>query len=82
MAIDKEHEIGALWVNTSGTGVEYWSGNITKPVEPGTRILAFKNQHKQPGEKSPDYRLYLSVDREAPKPPPAPASVSKDDIPF
>ena len=86
MAMDKESEIGALWLNTSAGGTEYLSGSMTRDVPKGQRILAFRNVHKQPGEKSPDYRLYLSEAKGAPVSPPGPrpvpAQVTRDDIPF
>lgn len=58
----REGEIGALWLNEGQGGKKYMSGNITvdgKRVD----VVVFKNTFKQPGEKSPDYRVLLKGER-------------------
>lgn len=57
---DKTDEIGALWKRESKQGVTYLTGKIN-----GQDVVIFRNQHKQDGEKTPDYRVYRSQPREA-----------------
>jgi uncharacterized protein (DUF736 family) len=52
---EKQDEIGALWVKTSGKGLEFMSGKIN-----GADVVLFRNTHKQEGEKTPDWRVYKS----------------------
>jgi hypothetical protein len=47
-------EIGALWKNDGPKG-EYFTGTIN-----GEKVVVFPNTFKQPGEKSPDYRVLKS----------------------
>ena len=62
MAFDRASEVGALWVR-SGRNGEFLSGKVTVN---GTEIevVVFKNDKKQPGERSPDWRMYKSEPRE------------------
>ena len=58
MAYDKDpNEIGALW-ETAGKKGLYMTGTIN-----GERVVLFKNGNKR-GEKSPDWRVLKSVQRE------------------
>jgi hypothetical protein len=49
-------EIAGLWVNEPrGGGDKYLSGYLG-----GAKLLGFKNKHKKPDSKEPDYRLYVA----------------------
>lgn len=50
-------EIGGLWENEKD-GNTYFSGKLN-----GARLLVFKNKFKKPGEKSPDWRMYVTEDK-------------------
>ncbi len=63
------NEIGALWVKTGAKG-EYLTGTVN-----GEKVVVFKNSYKQPGEKSPDWRVLKSKPRDG-------GAVSSDDIGF
>lgn len=56
---NKDDEIGALWLKTSQKGTKFMSGTIN-----GQDVVIFKNTMKQPGEKTPDYRVYRSTPRQ------------------
>lgn len=49
----KAKDIGALWEKTSKAGRRFLSGMID-----GKRVVVFQNTHKQPGERTPDWRIY------------------------
>lgn len=53
------NELGALWENQSARG-PYMTGTIN-----GQKVVVFRNTHKQPGEKSPDWRVLKSKPKEA-----------------
>jgi hypothetical protein len=55
---NKEDEIGALWQRTSANGKTFLSGKIN-----GADVVVFTNDHKQPGEKTPDWRVFKSTPR-------------------
>ena len=57
---NKEKEMGALWLKKSKAGNNFMSGYITDEEGERQNIVIFKNNFKQPGELSPDYRIYLS----------------------
>ena len=59
MSINRDDEIGGLWAKTSSRGEEFWSGKIN-----GQEVVIFRNKFKQPGERSPDLRVYKSQPRE------------------
>jgi hypothetical protein len=94
MAMNKEDELGALWVRQGRNG-DFFSGKLTINGE-AIEIVVFSNTHKQPGEKSPDWRIYKSQPREgyapapqqqrapqaAPRRAPPPAADLDDEIPF
>jgi uncharacterized protein (DUF736 family) len=63
MAIAKEDELGGLWLRTSSAGNKFMSGRLTLNGE-SVEVLVFKNNHKQPNERTPDYRVYRSAPRE------------------
>jgi hypothetical protein len=46
-----KNERGALWIKTSGRG-DYMTGTID-----GQPCVVFKNDRKQPGDKTPDWRV-------------------------
>jgi hypothetical protein len=47
--------LGGLWVNAGRDGMTFLSGTFGS-----ARILVFKNKFKKPGEKLPDYRMYIA----------------------
>lgn len=79
-------ELTGLWANKDKDGNTFLSGSLGR-----AKVLVFKNTHKQEGEKTPDYRMFIVPrDRQENKrpdegrtDPPASASVApKDDLPF
>jgi len=57
--------IGALWKRTSKGGFGYLAGNIQ--VDGKTiKLVVFENSAKKEA-KHPDYKMFLSEPREAPK---------------
>lgn len=83
MAMDRESEIGALWVRQGRDG-EFWSGKVGDQ-----EVVVFRNRFKQPGERSPDLRIFKSAPRDgqqqAAKPQPQRGSIADeldDGIPF
>lgn len=57
---NKEQEIGALWTKKSKAGASFLSGYILNEQKQRVNVVVFKNSYKKPGEKTPDFRLYLS----------------------
>lgn len=51
-------KIGALW-SMKGKKGEFMAGIIG-----GKGVLVFKNTHKEPGDKKPDYEVFKGQDRE------------------
>ncbi len=67
----QERELGALWVKKSLSGTQYMTGHIElKDATGRVKLVVFKNKHKYnedgsvSNDKAPDFRLYLSEDRE------------------
>jgi len=57
---ERERSIGGLWNKQSSKGNKYVWGKIE--VNGQTQeFVAFKNLKKNPGEKTPDWRLFASV---------------------
>ena len=54
-------KLGALWINTSKAGLEYYSGNITWKGEK-IKIVVFSNTKKKE-ENHPDYNILLNTPR-------------------
>lgn len=50
-----QQSVGALWLNTSKKGEKYLAGSFGEQ-----KIVVFKNTFKEEGEKTPDYRIFLS----------------------
>jgi uncharacterized protein (DUF736 family) len=74
--------IGGLWLNTDKNGKKYMSGAI-KIDGVDRRVVIFKNDFKQPGEKSPDYKVYPQEERQqAPAPQAAQQGAIDDDVPW
>jgi acetyl-CoA carboxylase carboxyltransferase component len=64
-------EIGALWI---GKGKVAFTGTIA-----GEKVIVVANDYKQPGEKTPDFRVLKS--RPKTEAPPS-RQVIDEDIPF
>lgn len=47
--------IGGLWAHEDREGKTFLSGNFGI-----ARLFVFKNKFKKPGEKHPDYRIYVA----------------------
>ena len=56
----RELEVGALWLKKSKAGADFLSGYFLNDKKEKVNIVVFKNNFKQAGELSPDYRAYLS----------------------
>ena len=56
----KNQELGALWTKKSKAGATFLSGYVLDENQQRVNVVVFKNSYKKPGEKSPDYRVYLS----------------------
>jgi len=62
---NKKEELGALWRKKSMNGSEYYSGTISFNGEK-KEVVVFQNAYKKEGERTPDFRIYLSERREQP----------------
>jgi uncharacterized protein (DUF736 family) len=56
--MSKEDKIGALWLNSSKSGVKYMSGSVTIDGVT-TKLVVFKNNYKEK-ETHPDYVINKS----------------------
>lgn len=68
-------KLGALWLKESKQGKKFMTGIIENDSLPHIQkipVVVFKNEKKQ-SDKSPDYLIFLSEDREFKK---------SDDVPF
>jgi hypothetical protein len=63
MSSNRKESIGALWIRNGSSG-EFLSGKITINGKE-TEIIAFVNTYKQEGEKTPDWRIFISEPRNA-----------------
>ena len=64
-------KIGAAWCKTSeNTGKNFLSFNIEPELKEmtfnlkGLNLVGFENENKKPGDKSPDYLIYLDSAKE------------------
>ena len=78
----EKKDIGALWQKVSKQGKTYLSGTIN-----GQRVVVFKNERKQDGERTPDWRIYPETPRDdasalVAQPTGQTSSMRADDIPF
>lgn len=56
----QNRQLGGLWrYKNQKTGDTFFAGSIEIDGRK-VRLICFKNNHKQPGEKTPDYRIYES----------------------
>lgn len=62
---NKKEELGALWRKKSMNGSEYYSGTINFNGEK-KEVVVFQNSYKKEGERTPDFRIYLSERKEQP----------------
>lgn len=60
---NKKEELGALWRKKSMNGSEYYSGTINFNGEK-KEVVVFQNAYKKEGERTPDFRIYLSEKRD------------------
>lgn len=67
-------ELGALWCSERTEGV--MTGKIGN-----ARLVLLPNKHKQPGEKSPDYRLFVAPKEDTQKRQPSSDDLD-DDVPL
>jgi len=59
----RDQELGALWLKKSKAGASFLSGYVLDENKQKVQIVVFKNAFKKEGESSPDYRVYLSENR-------------------
>jgi hypothetical protein len=59
----RDQEAGALWIKKSKAGASFLSGYVLDENKQKVQVVVFKNGFKKPGEASPDYRVYLSENR-------------------
>lgn len=59
----RDQEIGALWIKKSKAGASFLSGYVLDENKQKVQVVVFKNGFKKPGESSPDYRVYLSENK-------------------
>lgn len=57
MAMNKDDELGALWIKTTQDGRTYMTGTLN-----GVKVVVFSNDRKG-NERAPDYRVYKSTPR-------------------
>ena len=62
---NKKEELGALWRKKSMNGSEYYSGTINFNGEK-KEVVVFQNAYKKEGERTPDFRIYLSERKDQP----------------
>jgi hypothetical protein len=67
MAVSRDDEIGALWERDGRNG-KFLSGRIKLPDGTDQEIVVFANDRKQPGERTPDWRVYKSQPRDGGQP--------------
>lgn len=82
--MDKQNEIGGLWLNESQKGTKYMAGKLSMNGQE-VKVVIFKNTFKKEGEKTPDYRVYLQEDQRQAKPQQQGQSLDDfggDDTPF
>lgn len=60
---EREQSIGGLWQKEDREGGTYLSGEIRVGGET-VRVVVFRNGRKQPGEKTPDWRIFPARKRE------------------
>ena len=61
----KDREVGALW-KKQGRNQSYLSGHVVVDelgMEKKMRVVVFSNRQKKAGENTPDFRIYVSKDR-------------------
>ncbi len=61
----KDREVGALW-KKQGRNQSYLSGHVIVDelgMEKKIRVVVFSNRQKKAGENTPDFRIYVSKDR-------------------
>lgn len=60
----RNDELGGLWLKEAqASGKKYMSGRLTIGDE-SVDVVVFKNEYKQEGERTPDYRVYRSQPRQ------------------
>lgn len=58
MPFNKDDELGGLWERKTKTGNHMLTGKIKLPDGGELEIVAFWNDKKQEGERTPDWRVY------------------------
>lgn len=60
---NKKNDIGGLWKKVSKAGSEYMSGSVEVNGEK-ISIVVFSNSYKKAGERTPDFKIFLSESRD------------------
>lgn len=76
----REDELGGLWEKQTRNGQTFMSGKL-KLGDTEVEVVIFHNDHKKPGEKTPDWRVYRSQPRDGQQQPPPTRSVYQDALP-
>ena len=71
--------IGGLWLKKDKNGKTYMSGTMELQGRDGpkTNFMVYKNEHKEPGSKHPDYQIVQASDDVQQSQP-----MVTDDLPF
>ena len=58
-------KIGTFWLNESAKG-KYFSGKVEEAIQPGQKILVFRNDYKKE-DKHPDYNIFIEAVEDEPE---------------
>ena len=57
--------ISGLWLKDSKAGGKYMAGKSDEPIPAGSKLLIFKNDHKETDDQ-PDYQLMIATEESEP----------------
>ena len=87
--MEKEKPVGAFWIKEGKGKQKFMSGTINvkeiaeqSPDIENASVILFKNTYKKPGEKSPDYRMFVGRSKKDEKPLETPPEEVTDLEPF
>lgn len=64
MPFDKADQLGGLWERKTKTGNHMLAGSVKLPDGGELEIVAFWNDKKQEGERTPDWRIFKGQPRQ------------------
>lgn len=56
----KKRSLGGLWARTTKEGRPYFCVSVKDGLPPGNYMI-FENKNKKPGERAPDFEIYLPI---------------------